>query len=145
MFDEVLANAGTVLGLGVAVVLVAPWVRGLGIWGVTVGVAALAGTGVWWEMGMNLPGAIAGAGAFGLAGLCLWPQVDRANRNHHRQFTQMVTELLTGQRAWERATLTQLFRLAPPEELPRLRATVRYMAEQHPELRSLLTPFLEDA
>ncbi|MEN9215351.1 MAG: hypothetical protein Q6J44_06830 [Gloeomargarita sp. DG02_4_bins_56] len=144
MLQEWLGNGGTVLGLGVALALVTPWLRGLGAWGVTVGGAALLGTAVWWEMGMTVPAALAGAGFFALGGWWLWPQLQGSSGQPSREFNQTLTALLTGERAWDAPTLTRLFRIAPPAELPRLRATLRYMQQQQPELRSLLTPFLEE-
>lgn len=145
--DGWLGNLGTVVGLGVAVAMVIPWLRwrrdGISrTWGLTVAVGAVFATGVWLETGTTLPGALAGAGVFALGGWWLWPHLYPAQP--HQTFDQTLTELLTGQRAWDAPTVTQLFRMAPPSELPRLQATVRYMVEQEPELRPLLTPFLEE-
>ncbi|WP_157776123.1 hypothetical protein [Gloeomargarita lithophora] len=140
---------GTVVGLGLAVALVAPWWRGRPdspfspAWGFTVGLAAIIGTGIWLESGMTLPGAMAGAGGFALGGLLLWPQFHRSTQRQHRQFEQTLSALLTGQRAWDAPTLTHLFRTVPPAELPRLQATVRYLYQNQPELRPLLSHFLE--
>lgn len=147
MLDGLMGNVEMVIELGLVVALVAPWWRPLSpdyrTWGLTVGLGAILGTGVWLETGNTLPGAMAGAGAFALGGLILWPQLHRSHAKHQHDFEQTLTQLLTGQRAWDAPTLTQLFRTAPPSELPRLRATVRYMYVHEPELRPLLAPFLE--
>jgi len=147
MLDGLIGNLERVVGLGLAVTLVAPWWRPLSpdyrTWGLTVGLGAILGTGVWLETGNTLPGAMAGAGAFALGGLILWPQFHRSNAKQKHYFEQTFTQLLTGQRAWDAPTLTQLFRTAPPSELPRLRATVHYMYAHEPALRPLLAPFLE--
>lgn len=150
MVLEWLGHLGTVGGVGLAVALVAPWWRwqhlswGYRAWSLTVGLGAILGTGVWLETGSTLPGAMAGAGAFALGGLCLWPQLQRARQRQQQRFEQTLTELLTGQRAWDAPTVTQLFRIAPPGELPRLQATVRYMVAQEPALRPWLAQFVEE-
>ncbi|MCS7031884.1 MAG: hypothetical protein NZL92_10195 [Gloeomargarita sp. SKYG116] len=138
----------TVIGLGLAILLVLPWLQEwlrsprYRLWGWTVSLASLAGVGVWWETGMTVPGVFASAGAFALGGLLSWHWLGPPDRNR-AAFTQMFHQLLTGQRAWDEPTVKRLFRLAPPDELPRLQATIRYMHAHYPELRAVLAPFLE--
>jgi|GEM_PF-4328984 len=140
---------GVILGLGLAVMLVLPWWRGVApryrAWGFTIGLAACCPAAVWWETGGNLPGALAGMGAFALAGWLVWGQWQRVCERQTQAFEQTLTQLLTGQRAWDAPTLRYLVRTAAPEALPRLRATLRYMHQTQPELRPLLAPFLEEA
>ncbi|MEN9208380.1 MAG: hypothetical protein Q6L50_06070 [Gloeomargarita sp. GMQP_bins_120] len=138
----------TLAGLMVAMGFVLPWLQEwqrashYRVWTVTVGLASLTAVGLWWETGLSAPGAIAGAGAFALGGLVAWQGLARPERQRVL-FDQTLTQLLTGQQVWDGPTVERLSRLAPPEERPRLQATLRYLYEQHPELRATLAPFVE--
>ena len=149
MVDGWLIQVGVLGGLGLAVMLVWPWWRWQGVapryraWGFTIGLAAVLPAAVWWETGGDLAGALAGMGAFALGGWLVWGQWQRADERKRRAFEHTLTQLLTGQKAWDAPTIRYLVRTAAPEALPRLRATLRYMYQSQPELRPLLAPFVE--